>query len=108
MFTWYTREVAIFLFHEAEKRRSGDLARGVNRVHFVMFPFPLRVTHLMVRLKLPYEQHVSQVYIYLRTRRQKKSDSLLLAAQRRTHIVASYGCFKPMCGRPGHAQGDQD
>jgi len=50
MFTWYTREVAIFLFHEAEKRRSGDLARGVNRVHFVMFPFPFRVTHLLVRL----------------------------------------------------------
>ena len=46
-------------------------------MHFVIFPFPLRVTHLMVRLKLPYERHVSQVYIYLRTRRPKKSDSLL-------------------------------
>ena len=74
MFTWFTREVAIFFFsHEAEKRKSGDLARGANRVHFVIFSFPLRVTHIMVRLKLPYERHVSQIYIYLRTQRPKRA-----------------------------------
>ena len=46
-------------------------------MHFVMVPFPLRVTHLMVRFQLLYERHVSQNYIYLRTGRPKKSDSLL-------------------------------
>ena len=54
MFAWYTRKVVLFfLFHEAEKQKCGDLARGANRVNFVIFPFPLRVTHLMVRLQLP-------------------------------------------------------
>jgi len=102
MFTWFTREVAIFFFsHEAEKRKSGDLARGANRVHFDIFSVPFRVANLMVRLKLPYERQVSKMSIYLRTRRNKKSDSLLLAAQRRTSIVASCGCFKPMCESPG-------
>ena len=105
MLTWFTREVATFFFsYEAEKRNSGDLARGANRVHFDIFSFPFRVAHLMVRLKLPYERLVSKICIYLRTRRNKKSDSLLLAAQRRTSIVASCGCLKPMCGCPGHAQ----
>ena len=80
MFTWYTREVAnlfFLFFHEFEKRKSGDLARGANRVNFVVFPLPLRVTHLMVRIKLPYERQVSKMSIYLRTRRPKKIDSLL-------------------------------
>ena len=89
MFTWFTREVAIFSFPtrpRSGKGKSGDLARGSNRVHFVIFPFPLHVTHRMVRLKLSYERYVSQIYIYLRTRRPKKSDSLLLAAQRHTQV----------------------
>ena len=93
------------IFPEGEKWKSGDLARGANRVKFVLFPLPLRVTHLMVRLQLPYERKVSKMSIYLRTRRQKKERFFAVAAQRRTHIVASYGCFKPMCGSPGHAQG---
>ena len=46
-------------------------------MHFVIFQLPLRFTHLMVRLKLPYERHVSKMSIYFRTRRPKKSDSLL-------------------------------
>ena len=47
-------------------------------MHFVLLPFTLRVTHLIVCPKLSYERHVSQIYIYLPTRRKKKSDSLLL------------------------------
>ena len=80
-----------FLFPalDAEKRKSGDLARGANHVNFVIFPFPLRVTHLMVRLQLPYERHVSKMSIYVRTRRPKKSDSLLLQLNV-VHILSLY------------------
>ena len=92
------------LFPRGTRPRSGKAViwrEAPIACTLLFFPFPLRVTHLMVRLKLPYERQVSKMSIYLRTRRNKKSDSLLLAAQRRTSIVASCGCFKPMCESPG-------
>ena len=50
-------------------------------MNFVIFPFPLRVTHLMVRFQLSYERHVSKMSIHLRTSTcylaSKKSDSCL-------------------------------
>ena len=99
MFTWFTREVAIFFFsHEAEKRKSGDLARGANRVHFDIFSLPFRVANLMVRLKLPYERQVSKMSIYLRTRRPKKSGPLLrqlnVVQVLSLHVGASNPCVE--------------
>ena len=109
------RKVRPLAPREAEKWISRDLARGATRVNFVLFPFPLGNTHLMVSLKLPYERQVSKISIYFRTRRNKKSDSLLFQRNvvhiRLPRLGVSHPCVgvlgKPRVFRDDHGNHSQ-
>ena len=91
-------------FHEAEKRKSGDLARGAYRVNFVILRslFSLPISWCVLSFPM---SGTSRKFIFVYVLGVQKERFFAVAAQRSTHIVASYGCFKPMCGSPGHAQG---
>ena len=65
LFSACLRKVRPLAPREAEKWISRDLARGATRVNFVLFPFPLGNTHLMVSLKLPYERQSLGKFLFI-------------------------------------------
>ena len=67
-------------------RKSGDLARGANRVNFVIFLFPFRVTHSWSVFSSPMSG-TSRKFIFIYLLGVKKERFFTVAAQRSTHIV---------------------